>query len=267
MLVLRHLKPEGPVVNLKSIIILIACALCLFGTLPAFGQPCPEPVVITLGDISIDPCNPQRISIPVYMHNPCAIGGFSMKIYCTDPSWLHFTANDPFAADTFGSRISHWESFAANVYSTSTFRVNVSAIADMPGGDTGVVLLPGDGLLFTINLDYNDYTACDTSQLLNFGDVQVSSPDGYYLYERTLSANYVYVLPGNCSENPRADANCSGSVNGIDAVFLVNYLKGVGPSYCCLCSGDANNSDNVNGIDVTYLIGYFKGGPAPAPCD
>ena len=254
-------------VNLKSIIILIACALSLFSTQIALGQECPEPVVITLGDISIDPCDAQRVSIPVFMQNPCAIGGFSLKINCTDPTWLAFTANDSLAADTIGSRISNWESFRASVYTTSTYRVNVTAIADIPGGDTGVVLPPGDGLLFTIHMDYRNFNVCDSSQLLNFQDVGVSSPDGYHLYSTLLNPNYFYVLPGNCNNGPRGDTNCNQVLNGVDAVYLVNYLKGIGQSYCCLCSGDANHSGNVNGIDVTFLIGYFKGGPAPDPCD
>jgi hypothetical protein len=255
------------VVNLRSIIILTACALVCFGTQIALGQPCPEPITVTIGDITLDPCNPQRISIPVFMHNPCAIGGFNLKIFCTDPSWLAFTANDPNAADTHGSRISDWELFSANVYSTSTYRINVTAIADLSPNDTDIVLPPGDGLLFTIHMDYHDFTACDTSQLLNIGDLQVSSPDGYYLYDCIANTNYVYILPGRCHGYPRADANCNGVLNGVDAVYLVNYLKGVGPSYCCLCSGDANDSNAVNGIDVTYLIAYFKGGTPPPPCD
>jgi hypothetical protein len=255
------------VVNLKSIITLTACALFCFGSQISLGQECPEPTVISIGDITLDPCNPQRISIPVYMQNPCAIGGFSLKIFCTDPSWLAFTANDPLAADTIGSRISHWDLFSAVVSPTSTYRISITGIADMPGGDTNVVLMPGDGLLFTIHMDYRDFTACDTSQLLNAGDVQISSPDAYYLYPWIVNTNYVYILPGDCHDNPRADANCNGVLNGLDAVYLVNYLKGVGRSYCCLCSGDANNSNSVNGIDITYLIAYFKGGTPPPPCD
>jgi immune inhibitor A len=60
------------------------------------------------------------------------------------------------------------------------------------------------------------------------------------------------------------DANNSGEVNGIDVVFLVNYLKGLGPSPDPFLGGDANGSCEVNGIDVTYLVNYLKGlGPAP----
>jgi len=59
------------------------------------------------------------------------------------------------------------------------------------------------------------------------------------------------------------DANNSGAVNGLDVVYLVNYLKGYGPPPDPYLAGDANGSCTVNGLDVTYLISYFKGGDPP----
>ncbi len=58
------------------------------------------------------------------------------------------------------------------------------------------------------------------------------------------------------------DANNSGAVNGVDVVYLVNYLKG-GPAPTPYLAGDANGSCSVNGIDVVYLVNFFKGGPYP----
>jgi hypothetical protein len=62
----------------------------------------------------------------------------------------------------------------------------------------------------------------------------------------------------------RGDANGSGTLNGVDVVYLVNYFKG-GPAPIPLQSGDANGNGEVNGLDVVYLINYFKGGPPPPP--
>jgi hypothetical protein len=62
------------------------------------------------------------------------------------------------------------------------------------------------------------------------------------------------ILPG--------DANGSNDVNGLDVVYLVNYLKG-GPAPNPLLGGDANGDCSVNGLDVIYLVNYLKGGPAP----
>ncbi|HBC46155.1 MAG TPA: hypothetical protein DEO84_03110 [candidate division Zixibacteria bacterium] len=59
------------------------------------------------------------------------------------------------------------------------------------------------------------------------------------------------------------DANGSGTVSGLDVVFLIRFFKGLGPAPDPLLSGDANGSCTVSGLDVTYLVRYFKGGPAP----
>jgi hypothetical protein len=63
----------------------------------------------------------------------------------------------------------------------------------------------------------------------------------------------------------RGDANGNGVLNGVDVVYLVNYLKGMGPAPDPFMAGDANGNGEVNGLDVVYLINYFKGGPPPPP--
>jgi hypothetical protein len=247
-------------------IILALCALIAFTMQLCYAQvDCPEETFITIGNAVLEPCTPQRVNIPVYMRNPCAVGGFSIQIMTTDPTWMSFTVGDSNAADTIGSRIGDWESFGATV--TYPFRVTVTAIADMPGGRTGVFLPPGDGLIFTIHLDFHNSLVCDTSQLINYGNTMVSDTTGYILFTTYVIRDSIYILPGACSNNPRGDANCSGTTNGIDVIYLVNYLKGIGQSFCCLCSGDVNNNGSFNGIDVTYLVMYLKGQtPALEPC-
>jgi hypothetical protein len=59
------------------------------------------------------------------------------------------------------------------------------------------------------------------------------------------------------------DANNSGDVNGLDVIYLVRYLKGIGPPPDPYLGGDANGSCTVNGLDVTYLVNFFKGGDPP----
>jgi PKD repeat protein len=64
----------------------------------------------------------------------------------------------------------------------------------------------------------------------------------------------------------RGDANGSGTLNGIDVVFLVAFFKGIGPPPDPMMAGDANGNGQVNGLDVIYLVAYFKGsGPPPPP--
>lgn len=64
------------------------------------------------------------------------------------------------------------------------------------------------------------------------------------------------------------DANDSGEVDGLDLVFLVNYLKG-GPGPEPLLAADVNGDCLIDFTDVAYFLEYFKGGPAPlvGQCD
>jgi len=88
-------------------------------------------------------------------------------------------------------------------------------------------------------------------------------PDGQTVFRpRTVYGNlrFVVYLSG--------DANGSGRVDGVDIIYLVNYLKDLGPEPDPLLSGDTNGDCLVNGLDVIYLVNYFKGiGPAPIQTD
>lgn len=59
------------------------------------------------------------------------------------------------------------------------------------------------------------------------------------------------------------DVNASGDVNGLDVVYLVNFLKGGTPPPDPILRADANGSCSVNGIDAVYLVNFFKGGNPP----
>ncbi len=71
------------------------------------------------------------------------------------------------------------------------------------------------------------------------------------------------------------DVNSNGSANGIDAVYLVAYLKGIGgpPRDSCdigqgpfYVAADINGNCSVNGLDVSYMVNYLKGGPGILYC-
>lgn len=64
--------------------------------------------------------------------------------------------------------------------------------------------------------------------------------------------------------NLAGDANNNGTVNILDATFIIGYLFKSGPVPPCLQEADANGSGSINILDATYIIGnLFKGGPAP----
>ena len=76
-----------------------------------------------------------------------------------------------------------------------------------------------------------------------------------------------YYIPG--------DANNTGIANGVDIVYMVNYLKGLGPPPPIICydcpnpgeniyaAGDVNGTCEFNGVDITYLNHYFRGYGVP----
>lgn len=59
------------------------------------------------------------------------------------------------------------------------------------------------------------------------------------------------------------DANGNGTLNGLDVIYLVNYLIGRGRPPDPLRLADVNADCNANALDVVYLVNYFKGGPVP----
>ncbi len=88
-----------------------------------------------------------------------------------------------------------------------------------------------------------------------------------YIADETSVGIYRYNATG-CSFVP-GDANGNGLSNGIDAVFMVAYLKGIGspPLNICDCppygqiyvAADVNGNCSANGIDVTFFVSYLKG--------
>ena len=249
-------------------IVYMAIVMNLAGAGLAVGQECADTGLVYLGSPTIEPCSLQyRFNIPVYLHNPCPVGGISLQLYCSDPSWASFDSTDHFSVDTIGSRINNWQSFGYTLSPQSHSRVTVVGIAHMPGHPS-VYLPPGDGLIFTLHPHLKSYLVCDTCQPLVWGTVTISDTTGYIIEPRLLENSQICVAPGPCAGHPRGDANCSGQLNGLDVVFLVNYFKGSGRSFCCLCSADANANGMVNGIDITYIVNYLRGrGPAPPPCN
>jgi hypothetical protein len=59
------------------------------------------------------------------------------------------------------------------------------------------------------------------------------------------------------------DVNASGRIDGLDVVYLVNYLKGGPPPPAPLLRADCNGDCLVNGSDVLFFLEYFRGGPVP----
>jgi hypothetical protein len=74
------------------------------------------------------------------------------------------------------------------------------------------------------------------------------------------------VISGELVNCPRGDADSDGTINLLDATFIVNFLYKNGPApYADYCA-DADANAVINILDVTYLINYlYKDGPPPPP--
>ena len=100
----------------------------------------------------------------------------------------------------------------------------------------------------------------------------VSGTHGRSMYSYDLSQ----LESSPCVFRP-GDANGNDVFNGVDIVYSVGFLKGVGPvpPDSCDCpphgmlfaAADANGNCQFNGIDVSYCVNYLKGfGDPPARC-
>jgi len=73
-------------------------------------------------------------------------------------------------------------------------------------------------------------------------------------------------ITGPPPEFKRGDANGDGSVDVADAVFLLQYLFGGGPSALCEDSADTNDDGGLDISDAVAILVYlFGGGSIPDP--
>jgi|GEM_PF-2901936 len=247
---------------LAIIVVLISAGINAQNCTP--GEDCQYPpeadVTITIGS----PCDSTEIpSIPIYLENPCDVGGFQMEIVLTDTqSGVHFEVGDTLAADTIGSRNTGWGYFSFNVISPST----ISVLAIGPGGDQPV-LPPGQGLLFTVHPRKDGLV--DDCQMVRFGAYDfVIDPSGYCGYGINHETGTLCI--GCDSAWPRGDANRSGVLNVADVIALYSHLSGV-TRLCfggCICTGDFNDSNSINVADVIAMFAFLMDvGDPPVPCD
>lgn len=229
--------------------------------IPEDGQYPPEAdVTLTIGS----PCDSTEIlAIPIFLDNPCPVGGFEMKIVLTDMSQgVYFDETDSTIADLIGSRNTEWGFFSFNVNDPST----ITVLAIGPGGSQPV-LPAGEGLLFTVHPSTDG--PVDNCQMVRFGAIdRVYDENGYFDYGRIHEQGTLCI---GCEPSwGRGDANRSGALNIADVIALFNHLKGAS-TLCfggCLCTGDYNSSGSVNISDVIEMFAYLKGlGDPPLPCD
>ncbi len=89
--------------------------------------------------------------------------------------------------------------------------------------------------------------------------VAVQSRDEYGMLSNWSSTKQVQIFP-----YVAGDANGNGTVNILDATFIISYLYKQGPAPNPLEAGNANGVGVINILDATYLISYlYKSGMPP----
>lgn len=71
-------------------------------------------------------------------------------------------------------------------------------------------------------------------------------------------------LPAPCTPTPRppgeaGDADCSGTVNAVDAALILQLIAALTDSLDCEHLADVNDSDAVDAIDVTLILQFTAG--------
>jgi hypothetical protein len=161
---------------------------------------------------------------------------------------------------------------------------NIRQVAGAEIGGVGSMIDINGNYAF-VTCTYQGIRAINITNALNpflvassteYGRVMDVAAFGQYAFAGCNDSLKVLLLTVNCSDIA-GDADGDGTLNGIDVIYSVNYLKGIGsspcPSFCeppvgtLFKDADSNGSCSFNGVDVTYTVNYLKYGLAiPVSC-
>jgi hypothetical protein len=119
----------------------------------------------------------------------------------------------------------------------------------------------GDVISFSLDLGNlpEHYGITSVMSLFQSGGLDVVIQDD-------TEVDYLRLVLTICCDAPCAhgDANCDGTIDISDAVYLIAFIFSGGPAPFTQTAGDANCDGAVDISDAVYLIAYiFSGGPAP----
>ncbi|MGE3163876.1 MAG: immunoglobulin domain-containing protein [Planctomycetota bacterium] len=116
---------------------------------------------------------------------------------------------------------------------------------------------------------------CNSNGVLDGDEIQGGSvpdcnsngvPDSCDIASGTSQDTNLDGVPDECGQGDfkRGDANGDDLTNIADAIFVLNYQFGGGPTPGCLDTADTNDDGTVNIADVVYLLAWlFTEGPDP----
>ena len=222
-------------------------------------------VMVTADTISMDSvvATPNtKAVVSVYLDNKFQMKKLTFPFRIRKPdgsSPYPYVTLDSFSV--VGARTEYFEQIKSTYWDVVGGRYTVELTSDIYGGST--YLQPDTGLI--LKMHFNVSAAASVSELLTIDDTTLSSKtlginSIVYDYTPVLKPGYIYI-----SVCQRGDANSDGTLNILDATFLINYLYKDGPAPDPNC-GNVNAENGINILDVTYLINYlYKEGPPPPP--
>jgi len=101
---------------------------------------------------------------------------------------------------------------------------------------------------------------------LGFGEAYyfcIKAFDNVLNYSNLSNSPFVVTADTSDGDFIPGDANNDNAVNGLDVIYLVNYLKGGPEIPDPILRADANGSCIVGGLDVIYIVRFLHGGPPP----
>jgi len=214
----------------------------------------------------------QLVEIPVYIQTlEDSLDGFQISLALSRPDLAYFEVDTVVIGedtsyvcqfDTTGTLASGWEHVEVRSTLGTGLDLRLSGISDIGSGETPGIPDYTSGVLMRfygrVMSDVPD-TLTDRVVTLNINSCYYSNELGDLITPAQSDNGSITVLEGILG-----DCDCSGEVNPVDLVFLVNFVYKGWTLGCVLELGDVNCDGTINPVDVVFLINLvYKGWPLP----
>ncbi|UCD95387.1 MAG: S8 family serine peptidase [Candidatus Zixiibacteriota bacterium] len=208
---------------------------------------------------SLDVTPNSQVVVPVYMDNKFPVNRITLpfKIRGADNSVPGYINVD--SLSVVGLRTEYFDQHDFAVEYPPGHIYKASLISNLTVGSD--YLEPDTGAIMNLYITIGTPTA---NEALTIEDTTVVNDDPLL---HSIINNYPpVVIHGGLVNCPRGDADSDGTINLLDATFIVNFLYKNGPEPYAVYCADADANGSLNILDVTYLINYlYKNGPPPPP--
>lgn len=207
----------------------------------------------------------------IYQNHCQRMGGAIIFSECTGGSLYNNTiVNNSTETESYGGGVVLYQSYDIKLYNNivasngrwgfcSMNAVNFPASYNDLFDNSYLNVVPGPGSITAdpMFLNFDTFELGCSSPCIDAGKPQTLDPDSSIA---DMGAVYYPYLQG--------DVNCSKSRDGIDIVYLVNFIMAGGNSIFPPSSADVNGDCAINSLDISYFVNFLKGyGMAPSRRD